>query len=60
MVDVVVGAPNYHSMVRPYSITTDSRGRIIVTDPGAHGVHIFDFAKEKYKFISRLETARIR
>ena len=58
VVDVVVGAPTYHSMVRPYSITTDSRGRIIVTDPGAHGVHIFDFAKEKYKFISRLENGK--
>jgi DNA-binding beta-propeller fold protein YncE len=58
VVDVVVGAPTYHSMIRPYSITTDSRGRIIVTDPGAHGVHIFDFTKEKYKFISRLENGK--
>ena len=53
VVDVVVGEPEFHKMVRPYSITTDSRGRIIVTDPGAYGVHIFDFGKEKYKFISR-------
>ena len=58
VVDVVAGAPDYRDMVRPYSITTDSKGRIIVTDPGAHGVHIFDFAKEKYKFLSRLDTAR--
>ena len=56
VVDVVAGAPEYHNMVRPYSITTDSKGRIIVTDPGAHGVHIFDFAKEKYKFLSRRDT----
>jgi len=56
VVDVVIGAPDYRSMVRPYSITTDSKGRIIVTDPGAHGVHIFDFAKEKYKFLSRWDT----
>ena len=56
VVDVVIGAPDYHTMVRPYSITTDSKGRIIVTDPGAHGVHIFDFNKEKYKFLSRQDT----
>jgi sugar lactone lactonase YvrE len=56
VVDVVAGAPDYHNMVRPYSITTDSKGRIIVTDPGAHGVHIFDFAKEKYRFLSRWDT----
>lgn len=58
VVDVVAGAPNYHQMVRPYSVTTDSHGRIIITDPGAHGVHIFDFVKEKYKFLSRLENGK--
>ena len=46
--DFVAGAPNYRQMVRPYGITTDSRGRIIVTDPGAMAVHIFDFDKSKY------------
>jgi DNA-binding beta-propeller fold protein YncE len=58
IVDVVIGAPDYREMVRPYSITTDSKGRIIVTDPGAHGVHIFDFEKEKYKFLSRIDTGK--
>jgi DNA-binding beta-propeller fold protein YncE len=58
VVDVVAGAPDYRNMVRPYSVTTDSKGRIIVTDPGAHGVHIFDFGKEKYKFLSRWDTDR--
>lgn len=58
VVDVVAGEPEFHNMVRPYSITTDSRGRIIVTDPGAHGVHIFDFGKEKYKFLSRQDTEK--
>jgi DNA-binding beta-propeller fold protein YncE len=56
VVDVVAGAPDFRNMVRPYSITTDSKGRIIVTDPGAHGVHVFDFGKEKYKFLSRSDT----
>lgn len=56
VVDVAIGSPDFHSMVRPYSIATDSKGRIIVTDPGAHGVHIFDFNKEKYKFLSRKDT----
>ena len=56
VVDVIAGAPEFHNMVRPYSITTDSKGRVIVTDPGARGVHIFDFAKEKYKFLSRWDT----
>ncbi len=56
VVDVAIGAPDFRSMVRPYSIATDSKGRIIVTDPGARGVHIFDFAREKYKFLSRKDT----
>lgn len=53
--DAVVGEPQYRSLVRPYGVATDSHGRIIVTDPGAYGVHVFDFAQQKYKFLSRPE-----
>src|SRR5208337_748259 len=56
--DVVAGEPDYHEMIRPYSIAVDSRGRAIVTDPGAAGVHIFDFAQNKYKFIERKDKAK--
>jgi len=51
--DFVVGAPDLHFLVRPYSVVSDSKGRIIVTDPGAQGVHIFDFPQQKYKFLQR-------
>lgn len=51
-VDIVAGAPDWHHMERPYSVVTDSHDRIIVTDPGAMGIHIFDFAQQRYKFIS--------
>lgn len=51
--DTVVGAPDRHRMLRPYSIAVDSRGRVIVTDPDAEGIHLFNFAEHKYKFISR-------
>lgn len=53
LVDVVAGEPDFHYMVNPYSVTLDSRGRIIVSDPGADGVHVFDFAQQKYKFLTR-------
>jgi DNA-binding beta-propeller fold protein YncE len=58
LVDVVAGAPDFRFLVRPYSVISDSRGRIIVTDPGASGVHIFDFAQRKYKFIERKEKTK--
>jgi len=58
LVDVIAGAPDYRFLVRPFSIVSDSHGRLIVTDPGASGVHIFDFAQRKYKFIERREKAR--
>lgn len=58
LVDVIAGAPEYHFLVRPYSIAADSRGRIIVTDPGAEGIHIFDFEQRKYKFISRADKGK--
>jgi len=53
LLDVVAGAPEYHFLVRPYSVVTDSHDRVIVADPGARGVHIFDFAQQKYKFLDR-------
>ncbi len=58
LVDVVVGEPDHPYMVRPYSIAVDSRGRAIVTDPGANGIHIFDLEQHKYKFIERRDKDR--
>lgn len=52
VVDFVAGPPEKHRMMRPYGIATDQQGRIIVTDPGARAVHIFDFKKQKYQFLS--------
>jgi len=53
LVDAVAGEPEFHALIAPYSVVTDSQGRILVTDPGAAGLHIFDFAVHKYKFLSR-------
>ena len=53
LLDAVAGEPDFHALITPYSVVTDSQGRIIVTDPGASGIHIFDFTQHKYKFISR-------
>jgi DNA-binding beta-propeller fold protein YncE len=58
LVDVIVGEPDHPQLVRPYSIAVDSRGRAIVTDPGANGIHIFDLEQHKYKFIERREKDR--
>lgn len=58
LVDVVAGEPDHPHLVRPYSIAVDSKGRAIVADPGANGVHIFDFANHKYKFIERRDKSR--
>ena len=58
VLDLVIGGPDLHFLVRPYSVVTDSRGRIIVTDPGAAGVHVFDFSQHKYKFIERREKEK--
>jgi len=53
LLDVVAGEPEFHALITPYSVVTDSQDRIIVTDPGAAGIHVFDFAQHKYKFITR-------
>lgn len=56
LLDVVAGEPEFHGLIAPYSVVTDSRDRIIVTDPGAAGIHIFDFTEHKYKFISHRKS----
>ena len=53
VLNVIAGEPDYRRMVNPYSIAVDSRGRAIITDPGAVGVHVFDFELHKYKFLQR-------
>ena len=58
VVDVIAGQPDFHYLVSPYSVVTDSRGRILVSDAGAGGVHIFDFTAQKYKFISRRDAGK--
>jgi DNA-binding beta-propeller fold protein YncE len=58
VLDVVVGAPDVHFLVRPFSVAADSRGRILVTDPGAGGVHIFDLKEQKYKFLTRKDKSK--
>jgi DNA-binding beta-propeller fold protein YncE len=58
LLNVVAGPPDMHALVRPYSIAVDSHGRAIITDPGAGGIHIFDFEQKKYKFIERYEKGR--
>jgi DNA-binding beta-propeller fold protein YncE len=60
VVNFIAGAPDVHALVRPYGIAVDSRGRAVITDPGAAGVHIFDFAQQKYKFIERREKIKDR
>lgn len=58
VLDVVAGEPDYKELIRPYDIAVDSHGRAIITDPGARGVHIFDFEQHKYKFVERAEKDR--
>ena len=58
LANIVLGEDDYRPLLRPYSIAVDSRGRMIVTDPGAAGVHIFDPAQHKYKFLERQEKAK--
>ena len=60
VLDLVAGAPEVHNLVRPYGVVADSRGRVIVTDPGIPAVHIFDFDRQKYKLIRRAGKQELR
>jgi len=51
VVDVVAGPPEYHSMVRPYSVVTDSRRTDYCDRPGCvRDPHFLILAQQKYKF----------
>lgn len=54
----VAGPADVQTMVAPYAITIDSQGRAIVTDPGAMGVHIFDLARRKYRFVEHADKGK--
>jgi len=58
LVDVVAGEPDYKRMVRPYGVAVDSHGRVIVTDPGMGGIHVFDTEQHKYKFLERKDKGK--
>ena len=50
--DIIAGPADPHSSIdklqAPYAVTTDSKHRVIVTDPKAGIVHIFDFEHSRY------------
>ncbi len=53
MITLLAGpAEDKPELLRPYGVTHDSTGRLLVTDPGSHGVHIYDFERRKYQFLT--------
>ena len=58
VIDAIAGEAEFAPMKRPYGVAVDSKGRIVVTDPGLSGVHIFDPVQHKYKFIERQDKAK--
>ena len=39
------------TLLLPNAVTTDSNHRVFVADPGAKGVHVFDFIRSKYSLL---------
>lgn len=51
-------APNQFK--RPHDIAVSDSGLIVVTDPGAAGIHIIDSESENYQFIQQLDDTKMR
>ena len=47
-------------MARPSSVITDSETRVLVADPTAHAVHVFDLAANRYFRIQGGENRRLQ
>ncbi len=52
LADVLFGA-KVNNMVKPYGLTVDSRGRILVADTALKLIHIYDMKEKKYSRIER-------
>ena len=52
VVDLLVG-PNKDRVIKPFGISVDSRGRVLIADSAFKSIHIFDVAAKKYKRINR-------
>ncbi len=52
LLEWVAGPAERPRLGRPFGITEDSRGRLIIADPGQRVVHLLDLEKRDYKFIS--------
>lgn len=49
---IVAGFPDPKpELLRPFAVTQDSAGRVLVADPGQKGVHLYDLEKHKYQFL---------
>lgn len=47
----VAGPAEVPQLLRPYGLTEDNLGRLIVTDPGLGVVHIFDFERRRHDIL---------
>ncbi len=52
LLNAIIGPPPVYTMVRPFGISTDPQGRILVVDTDKRLVHVFDYARHKYLYLS--------
>lgn len=48
-----------NSIIKPYGVTTDSTGRIIVADTAFQKIHIFDSKKGKYSQVYQIKNGEL-
>ena len=55
--DIIAGPKEAETRVdvlhSPTALTTDSKHRVFVADPGANTVHVFDFIRSKYSLVEK-------
>jgi len=59
MLEWVAGPAERPWLGRPYDLTEDSLGRLIISDPGQGVVHILDFERRTYAQISKAKRQRL-
>ncbi len=59
LLNVMIGAPPRYTMVRPFGISTDPQGRIIVVDTEQRLVHVLDYARHRYLHLAGSSRQRL-
>ena len=57
--EFILGKEEAPRLIQPHAVYSDGKGKVYITDTGLQVVHVFDFAKMKYRQVFGLPFSRL-